>query len=62
MRNSIKKYFTFLLVYLIISAGYLIYYYVRNDAFNMEYLSISIFIITVYTVVYLLIYKFCKRD
>ena len=35
MRNSIKKYFTFLLVYLIISAGYLIYYYVRNDAFNM---------------------------
>lgn len=36
MRNSIKKYFTFLLVYLIISAGYLIYYYVRNDAFNMD--------------------------
>jgi len=62
MRNSIKKYFTFLFVYLIISAGYLIYYYVRNDAFNMEYLSISIFIIIVYTVVYLLIYKFCKRD
>ena len=62
MRNSIKKYFTFLLVYLIISAVYLIYYYVRNDAFNMEYLSISIFIIIVYTVVYLLIYKFCKRD
>lgn len=62
MRNSIKKYFTFLFVYLIISAGYLIYYYVRNDAFNMEYLSISIFIIIVYTVVYLLIYKFCKID
>ena len=62
MRNSIKKYFTFLLVYLIISAGYLIYYYVRNDAFSMEYLSISIFIITAYTVVHLLIYKFCKRD
>ena len=62
MRNSIKKYFTFLFVYLIISAGYLIYYYVRNDAFNMEYLSISIFIIIVYTVVYLLIYKFGKRD
>ena len=62
MRNSIKKYFTFLFVYLIISAGYLIYYYVRNDAFNMEYLSISIFIIIVYTLVYLLIYKFCKRD
>lgn len=62
MRNSIKKYFTFLFVYLIISAGYLIYYYIRNDAFNLEYLSISIFIIIVYTVVYLLIYKFCKRD
>ena len=55
MRNSIKKYFTFLFVYLIISAGYLIYYYVRNDAFNLEYLSISIFIIIVYTVVYLCI-------
>ena len=62
MQNNIKKYFTFLLVYLIISAGYLIYYYIRNDAFNLEYLSISIFIIIVYTVVYLLIYKFCKRD
>ena len=55
MQNNIKKYFTFLLVYLIISAGYLIYYYIRNDAFNLEYLSISIFIIIVYTVVYLCI-------
>ena len=49
-------------IYFTLGSGYLVYCYVRDGTLNMDYLSISIFTMLVYSVVYFLLCKFGKRD
>ena len=58
MRSSMKKYIVYLITYLIISISYLIYCYLREGVLNMDYISLSIFIIVVYSIMYYLLNKF----
>ena len=58
MRNSIKKFIVYLIVYLLISISYLIYCYLRDGVLNVDYIMLSIFIIVVYSIMYYLLNKF----
>lgn len=62
MRNSIKKYFVYLITYLIISIGYLIYYYLREGVLNMDYIRLSIFTLVIYSITYYLLNKFVGKS
>ena len=62
MRNNIKKYIVYLIVYLVISMGYLFYCYARDGVLNLDYILISIFSMVVYSIVYFLLCKFGERD
>lgn len=44
MRNSIKKFIVYLVVYLLISISYFIYCYLRDGVLNVDYMMLSIFI------------------
>lgn len=58
MRNSIKKFIVYLVVYLLISISYFIYCYLRDGVLNVDYMMLSIFIIVVYSIMYHLFNKF----
>ena len=58
MRNSIKKFIVYLVVYLLISISYFIYCYLRDAVLNVDYMMLSIFIIVVYSIMYYLFNKF----
>ena len=58
MRNSIKKFIVYLVVYLLISISYFIYCYLRDGVLNVDYMMLSIFIIVVYSIMYYLFNKF----
>lgn len=62
MRNGIKKYIVYLIVYLIISIFYLLYCYVRDSALNLDYIILSIFVIAGYSIMYYLFGKFRRKD
>ena len=57
MRNSIKKYIIYLIVFLLISIIYLIHCYLRDSVLNVDYIILSIFIIVVYSIMTVLFQK-----
>lgn len=61
MRNSIKKFIVYLIVYLLISISFLIYCYLRDGVLNVDYIKLSIFIIVIYSIMYYLFNKFGKN-
>ena len=58
MRNSIKKYIVYLILFLLISIIYLTYCYLKDSVLNVDYIILSIFIIVVYSIMYYLFNKF----
>ena len=52
MRNSIKKYIVYLILFLLISIIYLTYCYLKDSVLNVDYIILSIFIIVVYSIMY----------
>lgn len=62
MRNNIKKFIMYLIVYLTISISYLIYCYLRDGVLNVDYIILSIFIIVVYSIMYYLFNKFGEKN
>ncbi len=62
MRNSIKKFITYLAVYLLISIGYLVYCYIRDGMLNWDYIVLAVFCTIVYSVTYYLLDKFGDKD
>lgn len=62
MRNNIKKYIVYIIVYLVISVAYLVYCYVRDGTLNLDYISVSVLSMVVYSIAYFLLCKFGESD
>ena len=44
MRNSIKKFIVYLIVYLLISISFLIYCYLRDGVLNVDYIVFDLIV------------------
>lgn len=52
MKKRLKNYIMYVLVYLLLDSAYLIYYYMKHNIFNIDFIRSSLISILVYTIIY----------